>query len=243
MLDLSKVSKTLYVLSNPKLISPVLDGLVVDTYAQLDKPWIHELGIDTVIDIGANFGRTVITFRQLFSDAVIYAFEPLPDCYKKLLEKTRKISNLQYFNVALGSETSELSMNQSSYLPSSSLLQMENSHSEAFPFTAGSEEIKVKVLPLDSMNLEIGKSLLIKVDVQGYEDRVIDGGLDVFSKAKIVILEVSYQSLYKDQVLFDGVYERMSKLGFDFAGTLGNLIDPRTGVFLEADAIFVKRNS
>jgi FkbM family methyltransferase len=242
MLDLSKVSKTLYVLSNPKLVSPVLDGLVVDTYAQLDKPWIHEFGIDTVIDIGANFGRTVITFRQLFPDAAIYAFEPLPDCYKKLLERTKKISNLQYFNVALGAETSELSMNQSSYLPSSSLLEMENSHSEAFPFTAGSEEIKVKVLPLDSMNLEIGKSLLIKVDVQGYEDRVIDGGLDVFSKAKIVILEVSYQSLYKDQVLFDGVYSRMSKLGFDFAGTLGNLIDPRTGVFLEADAIFIKRN-
>ncbi len=242
MLDLSKLSKSLYLLAHPKLIPLVFDGLVVDTYYQLDKSWIHELEIDTVIDIGANFGRTVITFRQLFANAVIYAFEPLPDCYKKLLEKTKKVSNLQYFNLALGAETSELSMNQSNYLPSSSLLEMENMHSEAFPFTAGSEEIKVKVLPLDSMNLKIGNSLLIKVDVQGYEDRVIDGGLDVFSKAKIVILEVSYQSLYKDQVLFDGVYERMMKLGFDFAGTLGNLVDPRTGVFLEADAIFVKRS-
>jgi FkbM family methyltransferase len=240
MIDFSKLSKLLYILSNPLLITSVLDGMIVDTYYQLNQPWFHKLNIDTVIDIGANVGKTVITFNKLLPNAHIYAFEPLPDCYEILCRKIAKLPNCDPFNLALGTESSEILMNKSSYLPSSSILEMDKSHSDAFPFTSGSEAVKIKIVPLDSMSLEIGNSLLIKLDVQGYEDRVIDGGMKVFSQANIVILEISYKTLYKDQVLFDGIYTRMKNLGFVLAGTLGNLKDPITGSILEADAIFIK---
>jgi FkbM family methyltransferase len=240
MLNLTNLSKVIYLLRKPQLIPAALDGLVVDTYQQLDKSWLHELEIDTVVDIGANVGRTVLTFRKLFPNARIHAFEPLPICYEELCKRTSKLTNCYTYNVGLGREKNEFKMNESSHNPSSSLLKMSELHSQAFPFTADSKEVLVNVVPLDSLSLELGKSIFIKLDVQGYEDAVIEGGLTLFTKAKIVILEVSYEALYDNQVLFDGIYALMKKIGFRFAGTLSSLKDPRTGKIIEADAIFVK---
>jgi FkbM family methyltransferase len=233
MLSFSNISKSFYLLSKPQLIPSVFNGLVVETYEQLDKPWLHKLKVDTVIDIGANIGRTVITFNKLFPTATIHAFEPLPTCYKQLLERTRELTNCYTYNVGLGRENNEFKMNESSHNPSSSLLKMSDLHSQAFPFTADSKEVSVSIVSLDSLSLELGESILIKLDVQGYEDAVIEGGLTLFAKAKIVILEVSYEALYDNQVLFDGIYELMKKIGFKFAGTLSSLKDPRTGKIIK----------
>jgi FkbM family methyltransferase len=239
-LSLINLSKALYVLKNPQLIKPALNGLVVDTYQQLNNPWFHNLKIDTVIDIGANIGRTVVTFNELLPKARIHAFEPLPNCYEQLCKRTSQLTNCSTYNIALGANKDKLKMNLSSHNPSSSLLTMSQLHSQAFPFTADSTEVLVDIIPLDDLKIDTGNSLLIKLDVQGYEDIVISGGLETFSKAKIIVLEVSYEPLYENQVLFDGIYSIMSKLNFKFAGTLGNLKDPRTGKIIEADAIFMR---
>jgi FkbM family methyltransferase len=45
--------------------------------------------------------------------------------------------------------------------------------------------------------LNLRHPLLLKPDVQGFEDKVIIGGEDVVARAKIVIIEVSFQSLFE----------------------------------------------
>jgi FkbM family methyltransferase len=240
MIDFVKISKIFYLLGNPQLIPSMLNGMVLDTYQNLNHQWFYALNIDTVIDIGANVGKTVLAFNVLLPEATIYAFEPLPECYEQLCKRTAKIAKCKNYNLALGAENGILQMNQSNHRPSSSLLKMSSLHSEAFSFTSDSTEVSINVVPLDSLSLEVGRSILIKVDVQGYESIVIDGGRNIFSAAKIVIMEVSYEELYEKQVLFDGIYSMMKGLGFTFAGTTANLKDPRTGKIIEADAIFLK---
>jgi hypothetical protein len=51
--------------------------------------WIKNMGIKTVLDIGAHEGKTAIQFLSLFPEAAIHSFEPIPACYEKLVEKTK----------------------------------------------------------------------------------------------------------------------------------------------------------
>jgi hypothetical protein len=57
---------------------------------------------------------------------------------------------------------------------------------------------------------------LLKLDVQGFEDKVIIGGEDVVARAKIVIVEVSLQSLFEGGSLFDDVYRILKTRGFTY---------------------------
>jgi FkbM family methyltransferase len=44
--------------------------------------------------------------------------------------------------------------------------------------------------------LNLRHPLLLKLDVQGFEEKVIAGGEDVVARTKIIIIEVSFQPLY-----------------------------------------------
>ena len=236
--------KLVELLSNPFSIYVRMKGGISDFYLKYDKKWVHDLKIDTVLDIGGNIGQFSKTMRMLLPNAQIYAFEPLPECYDKMVNLMQGDSNFMAFNVGLGDSNSTLTMKKSSYLPSSSFLNMSEKHKEAFPQTAGSEQVNVQVKRLDDIcsELNLGKNILIKVDVQGYEAIVLKGGLKVFSKAKLLIMELSYQELYDNQPLFNDIYEELTKIGFKFMGTTTQMCDPKDGQFMDADCIFIKND-
>ncbi len=119
---------------------------------------------------------------------------------------------------------------------------MADEHKNSFDFAVKTDPIKVKVDTLDNFmdkeNFEL--PMLIKIDVQGFEDRVIRGGSDTIRKADMVICEVSFTELYKEQLLFDSTYEMFKDLGFSYAGSVEQLRSPDTNRILQADAIFIK---
>jgi len=72
-------------------------------------------------------------------------------------------------------------------------------HKRAFPFTSKDALEKIAVKRLDDMarDLDLTENILIKIDVQGFEDRVIAGGLKTIQMAKLLIVETSFESLYR----------------------------------------------
>lgn len=84
--------------------------------------------------------------------------------------------------------------------------------------------------------------VLLKLDVQGFEDRVLDGAERVLARSRIVLTEVSFDRLYEDQALFDDIYGRLRDAGFAFHGVLLQLFHPKDGRPLQADAIFQRDN-
>jgi methyltransferase, FkbM family len=58
--------------------------------------------------------------------------------------------------------------------------------------------IEVRRLSDVVRELNLRDPLLLKLDVQGFEDKVIAGGEDVVARAKIIIIEVSFQPLYEE---------------------------------------------
>ena len=133
-------------------------------------------------------------------------------------------------------------MHRSEFTPSSSILRMRELHKQAFPFTSKETLEKIAVKRLDDVTggLDLAKNILIKIDVQGFEDRVIAGGLKTIQMAKLLILETSFESLYDDQPLFDTIYETVKRIGFAYHGNFSQLLSPIDGNILQADGIFIK---
>lgn len=216
----------------------------VSEYEKNKFAWLRDFHIKTVIDIGANVGQFALEVKEFLPDAKIYSFEPIKSCYEKLLRRCETIQGFKGFNMALGDYNGTAMINKNKFSPSSSILEMRDLHLEVFPFTkkTNKEEIIVRKLGdmVEENNLRLYPELLIKMDVQGYEDRVITGGTEIFKKAKVVITEVSYYEFYEGQVLFDVIYSLFRDMGFNCKGTFNNSFHPAKGTPIFADAVFIR---
>ena len=65
----------------------------------------------------------------------------------------------------------------------------------------------------------------------------------MLERAKVVILEMSFATLYAGQPLFHDVYTKMHGLGYRFHGSMAQMEHPLTGEVVQTDAIFVNENS
>jgi FkbM family methyltransferase len=223
---------------HPKKAYIHLVGGSSSLFEDLNNHWFLDLNISTVLDIGANIGQSTKTISELLPNANIYAFEPIPECFRKLNDKFSNDSKVKTINLALGEI--DFGVNLSS--ASSSFLSMKDLHKDAFPRTKEDKTIKVKVDRLDNVaaGLLLQTPIIAKIDVQGFEDRVIKGGKDTLSRCSLLIVETSFSELYEHQALFDDIYNSLQLLGFKYVGCIGQLKDPRNGKILQADSLFAK---
>lgn len=206
--------------------------------------WFKKFNFKTVIDVGASKGNASLQFRKLFPEADIYAFEPLTDCFNLIKEKVRNLNNINIFNLALSDFAGEGQIFRSSYSGASSLIKMSPLQKEIFPVTAGESLQKVRVDTLDNIlgQERLKKPILIKLDVQGTEDKVIGGGKLIFGKARAIITETSFCRLYENQPLFNDICRQLEDSGFRYAGIWGDgdFRSPTDGRPLQQDSIFIR---
>jgi FkbM family methyltransferase len=197
-----------------------------------------------VYDIGAANGVVTGCLMKLENVAAIYAFEPIPDVYKQLENYTKSSKKVNCYNIALGDTNGSTLMYVSSKSDSSSILPMANVHVEQFPGTETQSAIDVRITRLDDFVKDNSLPLpdVVKIDVQGFEKNVIDGGINTISKSKYCILEMSLQLLYAGTPLFDEVYQLMVSLGFRLIA-FSNPLTGKSGTQLQVDGIFENRNS
>lgn len=212
-------------------------------YAALSQPWLKAFSFATVLDIGANVGDFSYTIRPVLPDAQIYAFEPLPDSYRLILEHLQGAAKFDAFNVGLGDQAGELEFQRSSFSASSSFLKMAELHKSAFPFSADNTAVKVRVERLDDFasQLTLIEPMLVKIDVQGYEGHVLRGGQETIRQASVVIVETSFEQLYEGQPLFPDVNRMLTEWGFTYLGGLDQFGDPHDNRPLQQDSVFVRR--
>jgi FkbM family methyltransferase len=203
--------------------------------------WLSSLGIRTVLDIGAHQGEFAKLIRTVLPAARIVSFEPLPDCFAVLEDNMRGAPYFAAFNVALGDDDGVTALYRSEYSPSSSLLSMAERHKSAFPNSAGSTEERVRVRRLDDLaaSLALEQEILVKIDVQGYEHKVLAGAAKVLAQALLVIVETSFETLYHEQELFDGIYPLLRRHGVRYIGSFAQLHHPVDGQVLHQDSMFL----
>jgi FkbM family methyltransferase len=211
-------------------------------YALGPYAYLKTFNLRTVIDAGAHTGEFARMIKELLPEADVISFEPLPESFRQLERAMRDVPGFRAFNCALGEAEAVLEMHHNDYSQSSSLLPMADLHREAFPETAHDTEETVRVRRLDDAlaGIALEPELLIKIDVQGYEDKLIAGGGLTISRARVIIIEVSFQELYEGQPLFDDIYHLLTGRGFTFMGHLYQLLNPSNGSILQADALFIR---
>lgn len=206
--------------------------------------WFRNLNFKTIIDVGASKGNFSLPFHKIFPRAQIYAFEPLTDCFELTKKKLEGVPGFKAFNLALSDFKGKSQIFRSSYSGASSLIKMSSLQKELFPVTAGESKQDITVDTMDNVlgGMQLDEPILIKLDVQGTEDRVIRGGRSVFGKTKAVIAETSFCRLYEGQPLFNDISRQLEALGFRYAGIWGegDFRSPVDGKPLQQDSIFVR---
>ena len=208
--------------------------------------FLRKFDVKTILDIGANEGQFATLMRTECPDAAIYSFEPLPDVFA-ILEKTfAGDQKLVPINIGLSDDAGVRAMNRSDFSPSSSLLPMAELHRDEWPQSAGQTQVKVSLRRLDDWATEARvraqPGLIVKMDVQGHELAVINGGVETIRTALLLIIEVSFYELYEGQPLFAEIHDRLASLGFRYRGSLEQHYSTKCDRILFADAVFENMN-
>jgi FkbM family methyltransferase len=204
--------------------------------------WFVKSGIKTILDVGAHIGEFAQRVRAILPDADLVCFEPLREPFLELSRRFAGQPNFLAVQCALGEKAAQCEIHHNEYTPSSSLLPMTDLHKRSFTFAVKekTEIIEVRRLSDVARELNLRDPLLLKLDVQGFEDKVIIGGEDVVARAKIIIIEVSFLPLYRGGPLFEDVYQILKTRGFIYNGNFDQILSPEDGRPLQADAIFFR---
>lgn len=201
--------------------------------------------IDLIFDIGANTGQFSNMIFKLGYSGKIVSFEPLSSAYEILRKKSEKNQNWVIAEqCAIGEEDGEIEMNISKNSISSSALKILNEHVSAAPDSEYIGSEKVKVYKLDSLSnkyIEPEKNLFIKIDTQGFEEKILNGAEGTIMKAKGLLVETSLVPLYEGQALFPQIYDRIIRHGFELYGFQPAFINKDTGRVLQIDTIYFKK--
>jgi len=205
--------------------------------------WLENYHFKTIVDVGSNEGQFSDKMRMLFPKAVIYGFEPLPSVFERLKSNFLGDEQFHAINQGLGDRAGEIEIRENESSASSSFLVLGDEHKKNFEEALEARTLMVKVDTLDNFftDRRIENPLLLKMDVQGFEDKVIAGGKVTLQKASVVICELSYIELYKGQPLFETIFELFKNLGFIYSGSVEQLRSPDTNKVLQEDGIFIKK--
>ncbi len=204
--------------------------------------WLEKLNISTIIDIGSNEGQFIKAITHIIKAKNIYAFEPIRGCYDKMVSNTQGL-NVTPFNCGLSDTNGTSEINISENFVSSSILDMEALHKNLYPESkyVKKETIELKRLDDALAGKDLQKNVLLKIDVQGYENKVIAGGAETIKKADVVIIEYSYEPIYEGQWLFGETYNYFTTNGFKFVGISDQTASAKTGIPIFGDAIFIRK--
>lgn len=137
--------------------------------------------LDVAIDVGANIGFYSYYLSKIFK--TVHSFEPIENISKDLVNYTSINKNISLHNYAL-SDTNE------SALISVPLVKNKNVLNYGYASLTNkfdkTKEIKIQKKTLDSFNIE--NIDFIKIDVEGHENEVLEGGINSIKTCMPLIL-------------------------------------------------------
>ena len=193
----------------------------------------------SVVDVGANRGQFTLLMAGLRPDATIWAFEPLIEPYRKLIEVISGLSNVRAFQSAIGPERASVAMNVAKRDDSSSILPITGLQEQIFPDTGHQRTVDIRMAPLGDFieGHEMARPSLLKIDVQGYELEVLKGSKDQLDRFDVIYTEASFLELYQGQPLAHDVIAALAAERFRLAA-IHNLIHAPDGRAVQADFLF-----
>ncbi|PZX47648.1 FkbM family methyltransferase [Algoriphagus chordae] len=188
----TRIGKLLYSFSST--INEALENKNNDFNTNGEKWLIDSLDANQpliVFDVGANIGDWTKLVHHKNKYAQIHSFEPIPAIYERLAQNTQGIEEIKINNLALGEFSGVLEMN---YYPQNPIFSSFYNH----PLGKNKKNLtRVEVMTGDKY-CELNQIEFIdflKIDVEGFESKVLFGFERMFSEKRIKMIQFEYGDL------------------------------------------------
>jgi FkbM family methyltransferase len=224
-------------------------GYLVSAYQFMNDPeavrmkYLEKLGVDLVLDVGANEGQYGSRLRGLGYRGRIVSFEPLGGVYAQLQERCSGDPLWESVNCALGDQTGSAEINVSRNTWSSSLLDMLPEHVAAAPSSVYQGTETIAVHTLDSLlprYRRSGERIFLKIDTQGFGMKVLRGADRSLDGVLGIHIEMSLVPLYRDEPLLGEIATYLQWKGYSLVHIEPEYVNPNTGQQLQVNGLFLK---
>ena len=199
-------------------------------------------GVDTLIDVGANKGQAGRLYRRHGFRGQILSLEPDSSILPTLRAWTDRYPPWDVEHTAVGAQPGVLTLHRSEESQFNSLRPLTDVTVSTSPHAryTGTEEVPVRTLDDVAARFDRSRTLGLKIDVQGFEAEVLDGGPETLARAVYVDIELCPVPLYDGQVLMIDLMRRMEDLGFSLMAIEDTYSDLTTGQVLSYNGVYAR---
>ena len=184
-----------------------------------------------IFDVGGNKGQSIEKYLKIFDKPIIHSFEPIKNEFDYMYSKFKNNKNIFLNNFALGDKNEEKEFNVTAKTGNSSfnkinlgtewLKERSKEHNTTEKGYVTSVQ-KVNVIKLDDYckDNNIGVIDLVKIDTQGYEDKVLEGSLKSIkqNKIKAIVTEIMFDNVYEKYFSFSDIEKFIIPYNFRMVG-------------------------
>lgn len=193
-----------------KLVKNEFDDLAF-LYAALEKkPSI-------IFDCGANVGFVSYQFYKKFKQSMIYAFEPNPSVYEKLVRNLDKEKeSIKAFNLGIDNTSGNLEFFKNNNTGTSSFLEPNDFHRSHMARKYQKVEVPVISISEFCNKKNIDTISILKLDIEGFELKALQGCETMLKNQQIdfVFAEVNLIPTYEGQPLLEEIIAYLRKLNY-----------------------------
>lgn len=223
-------------------VGPV--GLQISRSGSLGRNWhtvlphLKTLGFDPrhVIDVGAGSGTSEI-YRH-FPDAELFLFEPLEECATSLRALAGQ-RQARVVEAVVGATEGSVTLHvHDDLLGSSVLAEVEGGGDDGV-----ARDVKMVTLDGELADADLAGGVLLKVDVQGAELDVFEGGSATLASTTVVVVECSLLPTMEGGAEILDVLNALRVHGFVLFDLMGGLERPLDNSLSQVDAVLVRSDS
>lgn len=216
------------------------------------KHWRHLVGmlarhgVTQVLDVGANSGQYAGYLRTAGYQGTILSFEPLTEAHAALTANAADDPSWHIApRMALGAAPGVAEIHISAERDMSSLLPFTAAAAQFTPSSAAVGTESVSVSTLDQVWTRVADPAapsFLKIDTQGYEEAILDGGADCLAHVRGVQLELSMVPIYEGEANWRTLVDRMEQMGFVLSYMIAGYYSRHIGRMLQFDGIFFRED-
>jgi FkbM family methyltransferase len=226
-----------------------LGGFALERRRPFRDPIAHiaakmaERRIETLVDVGANFGQFAGAVRREGYAGDIYSFEPLTAAHATCAAAAARDPRWTLMpRMALGATRHETEINIALNMASSSLLDVEEKSVNVAPESGVSGKETIQVHPLDAVaGADWKRPIALKIDTQGFEQEVLAGAAQTLLQTEIILVEMSLVPLYRGAPTLPDLYNYITQRGFACIGLTQGFADLARNELLQVDGLFIRQ--
>lgn len=230
---------------DPNLLIDIIKKKPVSISSYKNVKNIKNIGLspNLIIDVGANIGQFAYMSRYYFPEAKIICFEPSNKNYSILEQNLKGYYNIELNKIGLGDKNGIFEFYNYNFDQISSFIKINESNKNPNYANSSYKLEKIEIKTLDDFLREETEytTILLKLDVQGYEEKVLLGSKKSLKKIKYILLEIAFEQLYENQKIFHEMYELLVELGYSILAPVG-FNRGKNNKIIEADFLFEKKN-